>query len=310
MRRPIFVGGTGRCGTTLVHDLLAESPEVRCRRESEVRVHTDPGGLLDLYDALGPRWTPYRADAAIERFVSYLEAFADPLEREEAEKLLEDVLTEIGLPSWPRSITFRPKYRRGNGMNVPVIEFGWERGTSHRDRAELARTAIRYGFDNLFPEGGRFVVEATPDNALSILQFEELWPEAKVVHVVRDPLDVVASMWTIANSRSGGHPYWPQDFGAIVLHVRDTLEKIADVATWTYEVYLRDLVHTPEEALGSLFRRLGVEPPDEEVLLAKIDQDAAHEGRWRDDLSEGEALRAREALVEIRDFFGFEEEGE
>jgi cytidylate kinase len=46
---PIFVGGTGRSGTTIVARLLAEQPGYMLI-PIELRVHAAPGGLSDLLE--------------------------------------------------------------------------------------------------------------------------------------------------------------------------------------------------------------------------------------------------------------------
>ena len=40
---PIFIGGTGRSGTTIVGDLLNEHPEVRTSLPTEIKFLSNPG---------------------------------------------------------------------------------------------------------------------------------------------------------------------------------------------------------------------------------------------------------------------------
>jgi outer membrane protein assembly factor BamB len=53
-RGPVFVGGTGRSGTTVVGQMLGEHPEYAAV-PVEVRFHTEAGGVKDTWPASGPR---------------------------------------------------------------------------------------------------------------------------------------------------------------------------------------------------------------------------------------------------------------
>lgn len=44
----LFIGGTGRCGTTILLDYLANSPDIYSTKKSELKVLTAKNGLLDL----------------------------------------------------------------------------------------------------------------------------------------------------------------------------------------------------------------------------------------------------------------------
>jgi omega-hydroxy-beta-dihydromenaquinone-9 sulfotransferase len=63
---PLFVGGTGKCGTTQLTRVLGEHPQVHALKW-ESRFLVDPGGFEDLARALTVAYTPYHADDALGR---------------------------------------------------------------------------------------------------------------------------------------------------------------------------------------------------------------------------------------------------
>src|SRR5437762_2352789 len=65
---PVFIGGTGRSGTTILFRLLESHPLV-VKGPTELRIHVDPGGAIDLVRALTDNWSPYQGDIAIQRFI-------------------------------------------------------------------------------------------------------------------------------------------------------------------------------------------------------------------------------------------------
>jgi hypothetical protein len=54
---PLFVGGTGKCGTSQLTRVLGEHPQVYAL-EWESRFLVDPGGFEDLARALTVAYTP------------------------------------------------------------------------------------------------------------------------------------------------------------------------------------------------------------------------------------------------------------
>ena len=47
---PVFVGGTGRSGSTTLTNYLSKNSKVSVSNTSEIKILTDKGGLLDLYE--------------------------------------------------------------------------------------------------------------------------------------------------------------------------------------------------------------------------------------------------------------------
>ena len=66
---PVFIGGTGRTGTTILRQVLGTHHQI-VAVATELRIIADPDGLLDLFLSLTERWSPYTADAAIHRFLT------------------------------------------------------------------------------------------------------------------------------------------------------------------------------------------------------------------------------------------------
>jgi len=75
--RPLFLGGTGRCGTTLLSRLISSHPALTTIPESRFLV--DPGGIFDFVSGC-ESWTPFQAH---ERVVA-----------------LRKVLKSVGESSW------------------------------------------------------------------------------------------------------------------------------------------------------------------------------------------------------------------
>ncbi len=103
--------------------------------------------------------------------------------------------------------------------------------------------------------------DKSPDYALMLDYVEALYPECQVVHLVRDPNDVIQSWIHFYGARSvrrAAHSW--------VRYVRAAHEYARSrEAHRALEVRYEDLVGDPEQTLGQLFDWLG-EPWQEEVL--------------------------------------------
>ena len=64
---PIFIGGTGRSGTTILKRILGQHPAVFAV-PPEARFIVDPDGLITLVDALSTKWSVSMSDKALRRF--------------------------------------------------------------------------------------------------------------------------------------------------------------------------------------------------------------------------------------------------
>lgn len=70
---PIFIGGTGRSGTSILGNYIGAHPKV-LRLPYEIRVFTDRAGLVDLKSALTRNFSQQAARATVNDFMSFSDA--------------------------------------------------------------------------------------------------------------------------------------------------------------------------------------------------------------------------------------------
>ncbi len=177
--RPVFSGGTGRSGTTVLAKLLRAHPHVRASRPLEIRCVTDSGGLLDL--CVGPG-----VDAPWQ--VRTLQRVPAGLEREFGRRM--------------RTRWWRRTNRLGH-------ESGLHRGITEEQRDALVAglrstvraeplTAGREFLVGLMNAQGvtdeSWWIDTSPPNIAHADRIAKLIPEALFVHMVRDGRDSAASV--------------------------------------------------------------------------------------------------------------------
>jgi hypothetical protein len=109
---------------------------------------------------------------------------------------------------------------------------------------------------------GELFLEKTPMHALYLSEISELLPEARFIHLVRDPRDVVASL--LAASRTWGVGWAPRRSAKAVEmwvdHVRIATEAIKHISPHqVLEVKYEHLVASPERTLGDVLEFLGLQ---------------------------------------------------
>ena len=109
---------------------------------------------------------------------------------------------------------------------------------------------------------GEIFLEKSPSHALCIGAIKELLPECKIIHVLRDARDVVASL--LAASKSWGKawaPHHPAAAAALwVEHVTAVLRASQNLSREEfYEVRYEDLIMAPERSLRGVSEFLGLD---------------------------------------------------
>jgi Sulfotransferase family len=270
---PVFVGGTGRCGTHAVAALLASGPEYALV-PAELRLHTDLLGL--------PAFV--RGDCGRAR-------------------ISRELLTRW----WRRPAPWDPGAPRGTHRIAPrsrnaravAALLAAPPGT---DRARLAAAYVNSLLDPLAPQPGAWV-EKTPDNCAAAGFLRELFGGMRVVHVIRDGRDVACSLMRVPWAPDSFEPAleaWER--GMLRAH-RGSLEA---APSSVHRLLLEDLVaRDRERAYDGLLAFLGLpdSPRRRRFFERELTPGRARIGRWRRDLPRSERDRAdclyRDALARL-----------
>lgn len=233
---------------------------------------TDPGGLVDLYDALVDRWTPGRAHQAIRRFEALVE-------KRSGGSAKYDLSAWSGGGGWlegrVRELVAELSYHETGSRFI-------EAGPLEPQTAASALAGfVRDFYQRAHPDTSAFV-DDTPDSIPLLAHVRAIFPDARFVWIVRDPRDVLASFnavyakgrWTSDTTETNA-----RRIGAVLdacMHVH-----------YTAMVRLEELAERPAELLTALCRRIGIDYRPE--MVRPVDRAAAHVGRWRKELKSRKA---------------------
>jgi hypothetical protein len=307
-----LVGGSGRCGTTVLNEILARHPVAAV--SPPVRFMVDPDGVLAFLALVEGAWTPYSVDVAYKR----LERLLRRISHATPPKWLH-----AALATWQRGlgVGLVPQYAHLNAAEFSpgfpgfVDEFlqsvraftypaHWV-GTRMLERHEMvyvapdqvalsdaaARFYRRYAAAAAGARGSSAFIDRNTWNHLWFDRMRTLVPEAKLVHIFRDPRDVVASFarqrWMPRDPVQAARVY--QDMMERWWRLRATLPPDSYM-----ELSLEGLVADPRAKLGRVCDFIGLEW--DEALLA-VPLERANSGRWRRDIDPAQARKVEEILA-------------
>lgn len=299
--RVVLIGGTGRCGTNLLKDILARHTAV-CALPFEYRFIVDPDGLVDFLRSHAHSWSPYIVDVRLKRLAQLFAALqggsSDPRYRGwELEKhlpgfasLSQELLAALTELSYPGTWV-------GAAPDAGPMLF------CHSDRSALValfRDFLGKLFAGLL---ARHRVEVfVEDNTWNILcadVLREIVPGGCLVHIHRDPRDVVASLrqqrWAPAELEHALRFYT-----SLMDRWQDLRAGLPD--DFYLELGLEQLVAAPEQNLRRICAFAGL--PWQASLL-DADLSHAHTGRWRAELSPAEQARVQTVLRPYVEALGY-----
>ncbi len=320
----MLIGGTGRSGTTILCRTFARHPDVS--DVPEWRFTTDPDGVVDYYTQSTRGLTsPFHVDVRLKRLETLLDRVA-------TRGRVDSLLGASRVRRWGNRMSGRnlaPAYARTSAVDYsPHFEELASRLLSRLRSATydgywvgmrpLEPATISYSnasHDEVrracrdFLEGvaadvcahqgvGRHL-EKNTWNILCWHRTLEVLPDAKLVHIVRDPRDVVASY--------SQQPWAPHDAVGSAHLVRALIDEWASIADQVpgssyREIRLEDLVADPEGELRRLceFWELEWSP---ELLGSGLSTDSI--GRWRRDLSPHERDRVEDIVSPLMERYSY-----
>lgn len=270
---PVFVGGTGRSGSTIVGDLLDHHPAITLTRPMEVRFITGNNGIADALAKADKPAGFAAAELAVERILNRW------FDRAENVGLHTSMSKEFVLEKTNNYLEKFP---------VNALEATRTLTYSIMEKVALGCGAKRW-------------VDTTPANARKANLIAPIYPNYKVIVVVRDGRDVAAS-------------FVHQDFGP-----SDVFEALAQweqrmiksdqaikmsAAGVVLSLDLQDLVFAArDESLNVILEHCELEtsPEMRDWFNATVTAEGAHSGRWRRDFDESTCDAIDEVYAESCD---------
>jgi len=274
--QPLFVGGSGRSGTTIVVNLLNRHSKIHASLPREIKYLTSRSGLIDL-------------------------VYGRPISLEEGAKGVRNNLITRLLPIICRS---KLHYLQKNLHGVWWSEAGKkgkERGLIQAINEEVLNEAEKNFLANfrrqpeiaardlfralsaaqLKKSDIRYFADSTPVNIMQANHLYRLFPDALFINMVRDGRDVALS---VANEKWGPKdPYRALEWwGNRVLKAKLALNEVPQNQSLT--IRLEDLVSRNRE--GSLDGIITFLDIDSEIALSnffesELTKDKLNEGLWK-----------------------------
>ena len=299
-----LIGGSGRSGSTILKKILKQHPEI-FSLPYELQLTVCPDGLIDFYCSVVSCWSPQLFDSKIRRLKSVLKSIGN--KGNPMVNLIDRVLKSSGI-SKNFNMKMVPRYNEYslikycvNYQNLvdnfidELTDFkysGWFIGhnTFHRElihfsgnqtNQELVKIIRKFYtgvIENMMSKHDeKWYVDDTPWNLLFFDKFHQIFPNSKLIHIYRDPRDVVASY--INKNWSPSSPIQAMKYYKSCMQywwrIREKLNKDSYL-----EVNFESLISGTERTLKYICAFLDIEWNND---LLDIDLSKGNIGRWKHD---------------------------
>ena len=323
----VFIGGTGRCGTNVLKDILTTHSDV-CALPFETRFPVDPDGVVHTYLTLKHSWSPFIADRALKRFSELVRRTKRKSTLDHVylnfKKVLQFFSVTVGDRAYAEWELGKYLTRYGSAAEelVSSLTLGkfdavwaggggaWRGSERMFIPATVSEEALRSNFRGFFSDvfgqllSERIATTYVDDNTYNTLFGDvlcELVPGSKIIHMVRDPRDVVVSL---RNQR-----WAPKDLESAIAFYESVMsgwwrvkERIPGARVT--EVRLEDLVDETEHTIQRIMDFASL---DRQLLSTKkIDLSRANIGRWHLELSEADKELVSRRLEPFANAYGYE----
>lgn len=321
---PIFIGGTGRSGTTAVFRVLATGRRI-VSAAPELRIHIDPKGALNLLDAMTENWSPYQADGALDDFVRLVRACRG--RSRELVVATRALGRRVRVSPWRYAgwslgsyfgyVTYDDKLRelltkltfgRSDGYWAGTRSFTFHPtiyDTRPLTRDEAGKMIGAY-FNGLYEAiagpDDRYWIESSPYSILHADRLLEIFPGAKFVHVIRHPLDALSSYLRM---HWGGKDVLAVARRLLHIHERWRLVRTRIPESSYIELRIEDIADDPERSWRTVSGLLDGDV-DYNFDLSSIKSDAVHRNRWRRELDPQFQRAAQEILQPVIDRYRYD----
>jgi hypothetical protein len=294
---PVFIGGTGRSGTTVLGDLLNEHSQVRTSNPTEIKFLANRGGFLDVVFGSMNSQLENREKISIFHYRTYRQrAQKDLLQRRER---FEEFSEKLWLKWWQ----IDAPAPHGPGLHAGIEKQDLQEilnDYSHSIKKNPVRQAKKFMASFMGAQkdhkGEKYWAETTPMNISYAHRLIKLFPEAKFIVIRRDPRDVIASLLT----KDWGPNSPLEGVEWIESRLRADHEALKSVPqNQLLFIHLEDLVtNTPQESYSQIlsFLQLQDEPAMRAFHTVNMTAENASSGRWRKEIDTPEFGAAIDAM--------------
>ncbi len=218
-RKGIFIGGTGRSGTTILAEILNQHPDIYSL-PYESRFITDPDGLYSLYKSLYPYWSFFQSDMAVSRFLDLMKnlktsysrgkyptfGISKYLDQGVYDSMIEEYISNLNAQpfksAWAgRTNLFQKSISRfmnkNRGADFLLEDSHYLSPLNEDEFIEHTSQLLKRYFNNLkYAGNSKYIVDHTPSNIVYSVFINKILPDAKIVHIYRNPLDILCSFKT------------------------------------------------------------------------------------------------------------------
>jgi hypothetical protein len=278
--QPLFVGGSGRSGTTIAINLLNNHSQIHSSLPREIKYLTSRFGLIDLVYG-----RPIGLEEGFEGFRNNLVARVLPIVGRSKVGLFEKNMqgqwwSEVGKKGKQRGLAQGITKQSLDEAQILFIE-------NFRNQPVDAAQSLFYQLSSsqIKQTGVKYFADSTPVNMMQANYLYRLFPEARFVNMVRDGRDVAFSV--AAEKWGPNDPFKALDWWANrVLRAEQALGVIPKDQRITLR--LEDLVvRERENSIKLILDFLGIRT--EEKLKAFFDleltQEKLHQGVWQRELA-------------------------
>ena len=280
---PVFIGGTGRSGTTIVLNLLSRHPDFHGSMPREIKYLTSRHGLIDLVFT-----RPMRFEENLRARRNNLVARLLPLT---GRSQIDSFEQEIFGAWW--SGTSKKGTTRGLVQGIPREILEREVEAFKTQYGDNRIGAARQFFESLSQaqmqdKPRRYFGDSTPVNMMQSDLIFKLLPHSKFINVIRDGRDVAASVvkerWGPVEHYSA-LKWWENR----ICQAHSSLTRIPKERI--LEIRIEDLVvHERESALQRILTFLNLEQSSrlEKYFADEVIPERLHAGRWKAEVADPE----------------------
>jgi hypothetical protein len=287
----VFIGGTGRCGTNVLKDILTSHKDI-CSLPFETKFIFDPDGIIDFYSSVNSIWSPYYIDLKIKRLLDMLHNVAN--KNFSSSKYSDWELNRyfdnfnLCIEKLADSLTDFKYFANHHGL-IDSREMFFMAKKDQKELQLIFRDFLLSIFDNYMEKNfSEIYIDDSTHSILFINEINEILPESKFIYMYRDARDVISSLkkqrWTPTNVRDVA--IW---YKSVITHwklVRDTIDPSVYI-----EIDLYDLVDDRNNTLKRICDFIDITYDE---VFSLFDLSKSNRGRWKSDLTDNEIQYLKE----------------